>query len=181
MKKLVALGLFLLSPVFAQAEDFRHEVSLRSQEGMDIAVRYDVGPEEGALPERLLRNVYASAFTVTVSGPSLQAGQAVSAVVVNRHRTLGQTSPSTKTIEKSYALELQYDAHTGAYRGAWGRDVRVWRDDAWAPVDGANVPQLLLGQDSTCFSVWGGIDLAVVVDGQWLRDPVTGQSNFRVR
>jgi hypothetical protein len=181
MRKLVALALFLLSPVFVRAEDFRHEVSLRSQEGVDIAVRYDVGPEESGLPGRLIRNVYASAFVVAVAGPALRADQAVSVVVVNRHRALGQTSASTTAIEKSYSLELQYDSRTGGYRGAWGPDVRVWRDDAWAPVEDANAPRLLLGQDSTCFSVWGGIDLAVVVDGQWLRDPVTGQSNFRVR
>ena len=164
------------------------DVRLTSREGYSIGITWTL------LWENWSSNKPAYATTPTplmvtltqgVATKALTPATAARVVVVNRVRTRGECGSADKYDEYQYELDLKPVAGGAglSFRGELQSEGKVlWGYAPARSMEPASLHMLRTFVDSYCQGdqIAEGQDVAVVIDGQWLVDPVNGTNNFKI-
>jgi hypothetical protein len=157
MKFLALAGALLLAPL-AQASGTK---TLTSTSGHQITLNYSTSVEvtNSNKPARITT---ADSIQIGVTHPSLKISDRVRVVLVNKATTqLGCGANQVHKKEETHMLDLG-PAGAGPFLG------------------GELTSPLLISNLGYCYTVYGKLEVAVVVNGEWLQDPINGSHNFQV-
>ena len=152
---LAALGFAVLASSSALASEWKHS-ELVSAEGVAVEVDYTVKSDVFTGCYKCTLYTRSDALWINVSAPNLSEGDKVRAVLVNKGKFA--TTPDvlhfeSKEIDLTYAGNGRFTADAGS--------LRIW---------GAGYA------GTETFT----LELALVVNGTWLKDPVSKTNNFVV-
>lgn len=156
MKKSILLGLIL--SVSAWATEWKH-VNLQSSDGTKIAIDYQAQQEAFSGCYKCTIDTKTTAAWINVSAPNLGANDTVHAVVLN-FRLGNHSYAQPEVVElNDYHIDLHWDENAQKFT--------------------ATLPALSIYRTGYPGTWKFRQEIAIVVNGQWLNDPMSNTHNFK--
>lgn len=165
----------LISSVSLASPKYR---MLKSAEGVQIVLAYDVitVPVYSNKPSS---TTYATPFAVTVRFPFLTNRSNIRVVLVNTGIMGGSCGQPNARAQEVFAMDLK-PLNNGDFQAEFYQDAVPQIGGRGVMMDPDQKPGLKIAVNGYCFTTSYQLEVAVVVDGRWLKDPVNGTSNFQV-
>lgn len=175
LQKSLGLLAVLLIGSSAGAESLEVGRDLKSAEGVGIQVEFNVQTRvtNSNKPERLR---FAEPLELRVEHPGLRTDDQVRAVLTLMEHTENFCGGRSRSQTQVYVMDLRFDADEHAFRARFTEDASLLIDDELYPV---RLP-LMISSEGFCDRIASQLQVAVVVNGQWLKDPISQTGNFLV-
>jgi hypothetical protein len=173
--------LSLLLSVSASAQSQTR--SVQSTNGVKIRLSY-VSVYRNTSSNKPSSTTDAENVTVTAYSPSFQGTEKIRVVLVNQSYSKGQCGVSDHSSQVVAAVDLSYNSINRTFQGTLNGETPVQTAKGWMPwrqVYYYKAPSLNIRFDGYCYTGKSSLEAAAVVNGQWLKDPVNGTSNFQIR
>ena len=173
MKSFLLLGLGIFSCVTICTANAQETRIFKSAEGVEIAVSYNIQKKyyPSNKPYEL---TYLNPVSIKLSSDELTKNSQARAVFINRVQTLAACGLPERIDEKVYALDLS-SQEIGILSG----DLNEKSIDYEGPSVEEQLP--LVKASYYCNPQQSiGQEIAIVINGHWLKDPISGTNNFKI-
>jgi hypothetical protein len=172
-------ALLLLATIAAfHGPSYAMEIRLQAQDGTEILLNYDVKASSDPGSSRPITAVYAKPLEIRITPTSsLQASDRVRAVLINRENFQGMCGISSYVRDPHYVMDLSLIPNSSSFSGEFG-SARILLNGSEVPLKSED-QRVQLKLDGYCFKLTTNQELAVVINGTWLVDPVSGTHNFK--
>lgn len=167
----------LIMATFLSASAFANQASLRSSEGYQVDIYYSL-KYTNTSSNKPSSNTAFTQLRIDVKG-NFRPEDKVQAVLVNKFHKNGQCGLDSGTYQEVYRKTLTPTV-VGVFQGEMTNKVEV-RNMMTGQYMYAETLTIFSTQEGYCYSIENlGQELAIVVNGRWLTDPVTGAHNFNM-